>query len=112
MTGQLETRFLEYDAHPQMAEQKLAEIAELAAERWSLIAVAITHRLGRVELAETSIAVAISSPHRLAAIEAIEWIMDRVKESVPIWKKEHWADGSTQWIHHGEKPVPVSEASQ
>ena len=109
LTGGLETMFLEYDAHPEMAEQKLAEVAGTAREKWNLCGVAITHRLGRVEIGEVSIAVAISSPHRLAAIEAIEWIMDTVKRSVPIWKKEHWADGSTEWIHHGQKPCAVEE---
>ncbi len=109
LTDDRETKFLEYDAHASMAEKKLFEVAEEASRRWDLVAVAMTHRLGRVELGETSIAVAISSPHRLAAIEAIQWMMDTVKKSVPIWKKEHWIDGSTEWIHHGEKPCSVGE---
>ena len=63
---------------------------------------AIVHRLGRLELGETTVVVAMSSPHRRAAFEAGQWLIDTLKQVVPIWKKEHWADGSTfRWIHPG-----------
>ena len=60
---------------------------------------AIIHRLGHLELAEVSVAVAVSCPHRAQAFEACRFAIDRVKEVVPVWKKENWADGSTEWVH-------------
>ena len=59
------------------------------------------HRLGRVEVGQTSVAIAVGSAHRHAAFEAGRWLIDRVKQVVPIWKKENWADGSSQWVHPG-----------
>jgi molybdopterin synthase catalytic subunit len=59
------------------------------------------HRLGVVLPGEASVAVAVSAPHRAAAFEAARWLIDTLKEEVPIWKQEHWADGSTEWVHPG-----------
>ena len=59
----------------------------------------IVHQIGVVEIEAASIAVAVSSPHRVASFEAASWIMDRLKKDVPIWKQEHWADGDRHWVH-------------
>jgi molybdopterin synthase catalytic subunit len=96
-----QTVVLEYDCYPQMAEKKLAELAAEANTRWPLTGIAIVHRLGNVPLAEISVAIAVSSPHREAAFAAGKWLIDTLKEVVPIWKKENWADGSCEWVHPG-----------
>ncbi len=67
--------------------------------QWPLVGCALVHRLGEVGLGEASVAVAVSSPHRRDAFAAAEWLMDRLKQEVPIWKQEHWADGSSEWVH-------------
>lgn len=101
MTSGRQTLRLYYDCYPEMAERKLAELETEALRRWSLVAVAIVHRLGRLELGEASVGVAVSSAHRDAAFEAGRWLIDTLKEIVPVWKQEHWADGSTEWVHPG-----------
>src|SRR5262245_43040451 len=96
---------LDYESYPGMAEKKLADIeAELRA-RWPVGAVALVHRLGRLEVGEVSVAVAVSCPHRAEAFEACRYAIDRLKEVVPIWKKENWADGRTEWVHPGAEGV-------
>ena len=94
-----QTRSLNYECYAEMAEKKLAELEAQAHERWQLVATAIVHRVGPVELGEISVAIAVSSPHRQNAFEAGQWLIDTLKEVVPIWKQEHWADGTTQWVH-------------
>ena len=101
LTGGRRTLWLDYDCYPEMACEQLAQLEQQAKERWSLEACAIVHRLGRVDLAEVSVAVAVSSAHRAVAFEAGQWLIDRLKEVVPIWKQEHWADGTTEWVHPG-----------
>jgi len=99
LTAGRKTTFLEYDAYEPMAESELRKLAEQVARKWSLHAVAITHRLGPLDLGEIAVAVAVSSPHRREAFEAASEIMTVMKQTVPIWKKETWADGETEWIH-------------
>src|SRR5262249_3778851 len=98
-----QTTALDYECYPEMAEKKLAELEAEARKRWTLVDVAIVHRLGRLELAEASVAVAVSSPHRDAAFEAGRWLIDTLKQVVPIWKQENWSDGTTEWVHPGMK---------
>lgn len=88
---------LEYEAYRPMADGKLAQVAAEMAERWELDGVAIGHRLGRVDIGEISLVVAASSPHRAAAFEAVGFAVDRIKQIVPIWKKEHF-EGGEVWI--------------
>jgi molybdopterin synthase catalytic subunit len=95
------TASLDYECYPEMAEKKLTELASQARRRWPLTACAIVHRLGRLELGEASIAIAVSAPHRQAAFEAGQWLIDTTKEVVPIWKCENWADGTSEWVHPG-----------
>ena len=98
-TGDRRTVTLDYECYPEMAAAKLTELKHEAESRWPLIGCAIVHRLGRVDLDEISIAIAVSSAHRRPAFEAGEWLIDRIKEVVPIWKQEHWSDGETEWVH-------------
>lgn len=88
---------LDYEAHPTLAEEKLAEVAARAGEKWSLERIVAVHRTGACELGEPTVVIACSSAHRGDALEACHWIIDEVKASVPIWKKEIYADGSS-WV--------------
>ena len=84
-----------------MAEKELAKLEAEARRRWPLEQCLIVHRLGQVPLGEASVAVAVASPHRREAFEAAEWLIDTLKQQVPIWKQEHWVDGKTEWVHPG-----------
>jgi molybdopterin synthase catalytic subunit len=93
------TTALDYQAYPGMAEKKLAEIETEVRARWPIGDLVMMHRLGHLDVGEVSVAVAVSCPHRAQAFEACRHAIDRLKEVVPIWKKENWADGSTEWVH-------------
>ena len=95
------TTSLDYECYSEMAQAKLAELEAQARERWPIVHCSIIHRLGRLQLGEASIAIAVSSPHRQAAFEAGKWLIDTIKEEVPIWKQENWADGTSEWVHPG-----------
>ena len=101
MTGDKQTVALDYDAYPEMAEAKMAELESEAREKWPVIEARIEHRLGHLELGDVSVAVAVSAPHRDQAFEAGRYLIDELKVRVPVWKKENWADGSTEWVHPG-----------
>jgi molybdopterin synthase catalytic subunit len=102
LTGEQVTVALDYEAYPGMAEKKLAEIEADTRARWPVGDIAMIHRLGHLEVGEISVAVAVSCPHRAQAFEACRHAIDRLKELVPIWKKENWADGRTEWVHPGK----------
>ena len=91
---------LEYEAYAEMAEEVMAEISEELRARYDLCKVAITHRLGRVEVGETSVAIAVSAPHRQDALAACADAIEALKARVPLWKKELYADGE-EWIGRG-----------
>ncbi len=101
LTGDRQTAYLDYEAYPEMARKKLAELEEQARGRWPIIELAMVHRLGHLDLGEVSVVVAVSCPHRDDAFEACRWLIDTLKEVVPIWKKERWADGTEEWAHPG-----------
>jgi molybdopterin synthase catalytic subunit len=101
LTGERVTVALDYEAYPGMAEKKMAEIEADTRHRWPIGDMALVHRLGHLEVGDVSVAVAVSCPHRGEAFEACRYAIDRLKELVPIWKKENWADGSTEWVHPG-----------
>jgi molybdopterin synthase catalytic subunit len=88
---------LDYEAYPAAAEKQLALIASEIRERWPVLGVAIEHRTGRLVVGETSVVIAVSSAHRTAAFEASAYAIERIKQIVPIWKKEFYVDGDT-WI--------------
>ncbi len=97
--------YLEYDAYPPMAEKKMREIAEEVRGRWPVTGIAMRHRVGRLEIGEPSVIIAVASPHRADAIEACHHAIDRLKAIVPIWKKEVF-EGGEEWI---EGALPNAE---
>ncbi len=99
---------LEYEAYSGMAERQMRVIADEVAARWPEARLAMAHRTGRLEIGEASVVVSVSCPHRAEAIAACKWGIDRLKESVPIWKKEFASSGAS-WIE-GPDAVPSPEA--
>ncbi|MEY4567395.1 MAG: hypothetical protein RLY14_2365 [Planctomycetota bacterium] len=98
-TGSQQTEYLVYEAYREMALHEMAKLEAQVKSRWKLSDVQIVHRLGRVDIAEVSVAIAVSSPHRREAFEAGQWLIDEFKERVPVWKKEYWSDREASWIH-------------
>ncbi len=99
LTGDVRTEFLEYEAYAPMAEAKMAEIEADVRARWPVGDMAIVHRLGRLDIGDVAVAIAVSCPHRAQAFDACRHAIDRVKELVPIWKKENAPDGRADWVH-------------
>ena len=97
---------LDYEAYAEMAVPQMRKIGEEIKQRWPEARVAMAHRTGHLEIGEASVVIAVSCPHRNEAFEACRWGIDRLKESVPIWKKEHAADG-TYWIE-GDHDKPAA----
>jgi len=104
-TDDRRTVALDYDAYPEMAEAQMQELEAEARRRWPVKEVGIVHRIGRLELGDVSVAVAVSSPHRQQAFDAGRFLIDQLKSTVPIWKKENYSDGTTEWIHPGVQPA-------
>ena len=92
-----ETEYLVYEAYEPMALKEMEKLIRLAYGLFEIENVSIAHRLGRLEIGETSVVIAVAAPHRRAAFEACEWLIKELKRTVPIWKKEVYADGET-WI--------------
>jgi molybdopterin synthase catalytic subunit len=112
LTDERVTVALDYEAYPSMAEKKMADIERETRARWPVGEMTIVHRLGHLEVSDVSVAVAVSCPHRADAFEACRFAIDKLKELVPIWKKENWADGTTEWVHPSERcAVPDSSHS-
>jgi molybdopterin synthase catalytic subunit len=99
LTGDRVTVSLDYEAYPEMAMKTMAEIEADTRSRWPVGDIVIEHRLGHLGIGDVSVAVAVSCPHRRQAFDACRHAIDRLKELVPIWKKEHWADGASEWVH-------------
>lgn len=91
------TLFLIYEAYESMAVKKLEQIGNEIKNRWQGAEVAITHRVGKLDITDVAVVIAVSTPHRADAYEANRFAIERIKEIVPIWKKEHWDDGE-KWI--------------
>jgi len=100
-----QVRSLEYEAYPEMAEPILAQIGEEIRARWPIERVAIVHRVGRLQVGEVSVVIAIASAHRQGAFEAGRYAIDRVKQIAPVWKKE-FLDGGEVWIEGPEANEP------
>ena len=98
-------RYLEYDVYPEMAIKKMREVAEEVRAKYPITGIGVLHRVGRLEIGETSLLVAVSSAHRAAAFEACHFAVDRIKQVVPIWKKEVWDDGE-EWIAGHAPEIP------
>ncbi len=101
-SGGRSTLYLEYEAYEPMALNKMGEIVAEMRRQFPIDRVAMVHRLGRLEIGETSVLIAVSSPHRLVAFDACRYAIDHLKKQVPIWKKEYFADGAV-WVE-GERP--------
>jgi molybdopterin synthase catalytic subunit len=101
LTGDRKTVALRYEAYPEMALKKLAELERAARARWPIIELALVHRIGDLGPGEVSVVVAVSTPHRHQAFDACRWLIDTLKEVVPIWKRETWDDGKEEWVHPG-----------
>jgi len=96
-----QVRYLEYEAYPEMAEEALRQIGDEICTRWKTVrGVAIVHRVGRLQVGETSVVIAVSAAHRPEVFDAVHYAIDRLKEIVPIWKKEVWTDGA-EWRSEG-----------
>ena len=93
--------YLDYEAYPPMALKEMEKIEAEVRERWKIEKIAISHRTGRCDVGEASVLIAVSSPHRREAIEACHYAIDRLKQIVPIWKKEYW-EGGEVWIENKE----------
>ncbi len=105
-----EVDYLEYDAYPAMATKVMRQIAGEIRQRWDVLEIAMHHRIGRLEIGEASVAVAVASAHRSEGIEACHYGIDRLKAIVPIWKKEVWADGE-EWIEGSLTPAAEIDAA-
>jgi molybdopterin synthase catalytic subunit len=90
-------RYLEYDAYPEMAEQQIRVIVDEVQKRWGVEHVAVAHRFGRLEIGEASVIIVVATPHRAEAFEACRYIIDTLKTTVPIWKKEVATNGE-EWV--------------
>jgi molybdopterin synthase catalytic subunit len=101
------TLYLEYEAYESMALAKMREIGAQLHEKFAIHRVAIVHRLGRLEIGETSVFIAVSAPHRAAAFDACRFAIDTLKRTVPIWKKEYFEDGAV-WADGELPPVPAA----
>ena len=97
-----EVDFLEYEAYEPMAQKKITEIVAQAQEKWKLNNAYCLHRLGRLDISDCAIIVITCSIHRAEAYQANRYIIDRVKEEVPIWKNEHFTDGTNEWGNNND----------
>ena len=102
------TRFLEYEAYEPMALEKMREIAAEVKQKFAVDRVGMTHRLGHLEIGEASVVIVVTSPHRKPAFEACHYAIDRLKQIVPIWKKEFFADGAV-WVEGESGRYAVSQ---
>ncbi|OIJ10478.1 molybdenum cofactor biosynthesis protein MoaE [Anaerobacillus alkalilacustris] len=113
LTKGKKTVYLKYDAYTSMAEKKLAQIGNEIQERWPNSLVAISHRIGHLDVTDIAVVIAVSTPHRADSYEASRYAIERIKEIVPIWKKEHWADGEKWMGDQLEKtPYPAGKPEE
>ncbi len=104
------TVYLDYEAYEEMAREQMESLAEEAMQRFQIRDVAIVHRLGRLEIGETSVLIVVASAHRAAAFDACRWLIDTLKRTVPIWKKEHFEDGAV-WADGDPFPPDIPRAN-
>jgi molybdopterin converting factor subunit 1 len=105
------TLFLEYEAYEEMARKQMEALAEQALAQFQIRDAALIHRLGRLEIGETSVLIVVASPHRAAAFEACRWLIDTLKRTIPIWKKEHFEDGAV-WADGEPFPEQVAVSAE
>ena len=90
---------LDYSSYTGMAEQELAAIVLEASERWDTSDIVVEHRIGSLELGEASVAIAVAHPHRAEAYEASRYVIEELKKRLPVWKREHYLDGRSEWVN-------------
>ncbi len=103
-TGTRETVELAYECYEPMAIKEMQRLVDEAKARWPIERVCVLHRLGVVPVAEASVVVGVATPHRAAAFEACRFLIDELKVQVPIWKREHYTDGTTEWVQGAQPP--------
>ncbi|QHA91546.1 molybdenum cofactor biosynthesis protein MoaE [Bacillus sp. N1-1] len=96
-TGEKQTVSLQYEAYPSMAEKQLKRIGIEIREQWPDVQTSIVHRIGKLAISDVAVVIAVASPHRAESYDASRYAIERIKEIVPIWKKEYWTDGE-EWI--------------
>lgn len=96
---------LDYQAYEQMALAQMGRLAAAARERWPIRRLALVHRIGKVEIGQPSVLIAVSTPHRSQAFDACRFLIDSLKAEATIWKKELWADGTQSWVHPPHHPT-------
>jgi molybdopterin synthase catalytic subunit len=99
---------IDYSGYEEMAQRQLARIAAEAAEQFGTDRIVVEHRLGELALGEVSVAIAVSHPHRAGAMDATRYIIEALKKRVPIWKREHYVDGTREWVDPTHAPVEVA----
>ncbi|HEY2026505.1 MAG TPA: molybdenum cofactor biosynthesis protein MoaE [Gemmatimonadaceae bacterium] len=103
---------IEYSAYEAMAAKELADIATEAAARFGTPDIAIEHRLGELALEDASVGIAVGHPHRGGAYDASRWIIEQLKHRVPIWKREHYVDGTREWVDPVGRPAAAAARSE
>jgi molybdopterin synthase catalytic subunit len=101
------TLYLDYEAYEEMALREMENLAEKALQQYQIRDLALVHRLGRLEIGETSVLIVVASAHRAAAFDACRWLIDTLKRTVPIWKKEYFEDGAV-WADGEPFPAEIS----
>ncbi|MGB8001673.1 MAG: molybdenum cofactor biosynthesis protein MoaE [Anaerobacillus sp.] len=112
-TGEKQTVSLQYEAYPSMAEKQLKRIGEEIQEEWPGVMTSIVHRTGKLAISDIAVVIAVASPHRAESYEASRFAIERIKEIVPIWKKEYWVNGE-EWIGDQleKKPYPSGKPKE
>jgi molybdopterin synthase catalytic subunit len=105
-TDEKETLKLEYECYPAMARSEIEGIVAEAQRRWPVKRVCVLHRLGEVPVAEASVIIGVATPHRAEAFTATRYLIDTLKQQVPIWKREVYTDGETEWVE-GDRPPSI-----
>lgn len=100
---------IEYSAYDAMAKRELAAIAEVAVEQYPRLRLAVEHRVGALDIGDASVVIAASHPHRAEALAAVQFVLEELKRRVPIWKREHYADGTREWVHAGSSRTAAPE---
>ncbi len=103
---------LEYEAYAEMAERELELICREASERWEVGAIVAAHRTGTLEPGEVSVSIGVAAPHRGQCYEASRYVIEEIKRRLPIWKREHYADGSTTWVGAGVEAAASADVDQ
>lgn len=100
---------LEYEAYAPMAESEMERIAAEARDRWETGAISVVHRVGRLEIGDASVAIVVAAPHRGDAYEASRYVIEELKRRVPVWKREGYAEGPTEWVPGNPPRGPAGE---